>query len=168
MSRADWVELGRVTGLFGVQGWVKVFSDTRPREGLLEYRTVYVGREGDRREMQVATGQRQGKGIALKFAGVDDRDAAATLVGSAIWVRREQLPAAGEGEYYWVDLVGLRVVTLAGEELGRIERLFETGANDVMVIRGDREHLVPFVRPAVVRDVDLAAGVMRVDWDPDF
>jgi 16S rRNA processing protein RimM len=71
-------------------------------------------------------------------------------------------------EFYWADLIGLRVITVGGVDLGRIAQLFETGANDVIVVQGDRERLIPYIWQQVVRDVDLAAGEMRVDWDPDF
>ena len=97
-----------------------------------------------------------------------DRDAAAALKGTQIGVHREQLPGPGEGEYYWHDLVGLRVQTTQGMELGTVDHLIETGANDVLVVRGERERLIPFIRGQVVLSIDLAAGEMRVDWDPEF
>ena len=107
--------------------------------------------------------------VVAKLAGCNDRDAAEQLVGAEISIRRTQLPATTEpGEFYWTDLVGLRVQTVEGVDLGRIERLFETGANDVIVVQGERERLVPYVWEQVVRDVDLEAGVMHVDWDPEF
>jgi len=88
--------------------------------------------------------------------------------GQEIAVRREQLPAAEEGEYYWVDLVGLRVETLDGSELGRVDHLMATGANDVLVVEGERQRLIPFVTGHIVKDVDLDAGVIRVDWQADY
>jgi 16S rRNA processing protein RimM len=96
-----------------------------------------------------------------------DRNAAALLIGAQIAVRRDQLPATEAGEYYWADLVGLRVVTTGGVDLGRVSHLFETGANDVIVARGDRERMIPYVREHVVR-VDMERGEIVVDWDPDF
>ncbi|HLF24598.1 MAG TPA: ribosome maturation factor RimM, partial [Burkholderiales bacterium] len=106
----------------------------------------------------------QGKGVVARVAGCDSRDEAAALIGAEIAIHASQLPAAGEREYYWAELEGLRVVNLAGLELGRVSHLIETGANDVLVVQGSREHLVPF-GPGVVRDVDLGAGVISVDWD---
>ena len=101
--------------------------------------------------------------------GCDDRDTAETLVGADITISRAQLPATTEaGEFYWADLVGLRVQTIEGVDLGRIAGLFETGANDVLIVQGARERLIPYIWQQVVRDVDLQGGTMLVDWDPDF
>lgn len=163
------VTLGRVTGAHGLQGWIKVHSDTAPRENIASYGHLYL-REGEGwRRWKLASGRRQGKLVVLKLKGCNDRDRAESLTGAEIAVRRDQLPALEEpGDYYWTDLQGLVVETLDGVELGRVDHLFETGANDVMVVRGERERLIPFVWEQVVREVDLAAGRMRVDWDPDF
>lgn len=164
----DWVVLGRVSGLFGVQGWVRVFSHTEPREGIVRYYPVFLRRPDGWRAFEIEAGRAHGAGVVLKFAGCDDRDRAATLLQSEIAVRREQLPPPKPGEYYWTDLEGLRVVTLDGVELGTVATLFATGANDVMVVRGERERLLPFVRGQVVVEVDLEQRRLRVDWDPDF
>jgi 16S rRNA processing protein RimM len=163
------VTLGRISGLFGVRGWVKVYSDTRPRTGILEYTPWLLQRHGVWVEFPVAAGKPHGDGIIARLQGIADRDAAAALVGCPIAVRRDQLPqTTAAGEYYWTDLEGLRVVTEQGIELGRVAYLFETGANDVMVVQGERERLIPYVWEEVVRKVDLEQGVIRVDWDPDF
>lgn len=164
-----FVTLGRVSGVHGVQGWLKVHSDTSPRENIVTYSPWYLEREGHRSSWKVRSGRRQGKGVVAKLAGCNDRDAAEGLIGSTIAVRRDQLAEIEEpGEFYWADLVGLRVETVDGESLGHIEQLFETGSNDVIVIAGERERLVPYIWQQVVREVDLEAGVMRVDWDPEF
>jgi 16S rRNA processing protein RimM len=164
-----FVTLGYVSGPHGLQGWLKVHSDTSPRENIVGYSPWYLIRDGERSRWQVNGGRWQGKAVVAKLAGCNDREAAEALTGSVIQIRREQLPdVSAPGEYYWVDLVGLRVETLDGVVLGRIERLFETGANDVMVVQGERERLLPYVWEQVVHSVDLDAGVMRVDWDPEF
>lgn len=168
MAGGDWVVLGRIGGLYGVHGWLKVFSHTQPREGIVGYRPLYVGSGGEWRRMDMQEGRAHGKGVVLKFVGYDDRDSALALLGCDIAVRREQLPEPEPGEYYWSDLQGLRVVTLDGVELGVVDHLLETGANDVLVVEGDRQRLLPFLQGDVVRDIDLRAGMMRVDWDPDF
>ena len=160
--------MGRISGLYGVRGWVKIRSDTVPRERIVEYSPWQVEIEGQWRAMEVAEGRRQGKGVVARLQGCDDRDGAAPLIGAAIAVRREQLPAPEPGEYYWADLEGLAVVTAEGVELGTVDHLFETGANDVLVVRNGRERLIPFIQGQVVLDVDLEAGRMRVDWDPEF
>jgi 16S rRNA processing protein RimM len=106
--------------------------------------------------------------VAALLPGFEDREQAATLVGVQIFVRRDQLPTTEKDEYYWSDLEGLEVKTTKGELLGRVEKLMETGANDVLVIRGNREHLVPFIQGQYVTRVDLEDGMIEVDWDPEF
>lgn len=162
------IVLGRVTGLFGVKGWVKVFSDTDPREGIVKYSPWLLKQGGDWRSIKVEAGQRQGKTVVAKLAGINDRDAAAALIGAEIAVPRDRLPPAAPGEVYWADLEGLAVRTESGIELGMVSHLIETGANDVLVVKGDRERLIPFVREQVIRNIDLDQGVLIVDWDPDF
>lgn len=162
------VIVGRIGGLHGVRGWLKVYSHTEPRGRILDYGPWLVQGEDDGLTVEVEDGREHGKGIVVKLKGYDDRDAAARLLGRDIAVRRARLGAPAPGEYYWTDLEGLRVVTLEGRELGLIDHLFETGANDVVVVRGDRERLIPFVQGQVIRRIDIDAGVMEVDWDPDF
>ncbi len=165
---SDWVVLGRVSGLFGVNGWVRVFSHTEPREGIAHYAPVFLKRRDEWQVFKIEAGRAHGAGVVLKFAGCDDRDQAAALIHSDIAVRRAQLPPPRPGEYYWADLEGLRVVTLAGVELGVVSHLLATGANDVLVVRGERERLLPFVQGPVVVEVNLEQRLLRVDWDPDF
>lgn len=165
---SDWVVLGRVSGLFGVNGWVRIFSHTVPREGILRYEPLFLENQGQWRECKVEAGRVHGAGVVAKFVDCDDRDQATALVQSAIAVRRAQLPPPAPGEYYWTDLEGLRVVTLAGVELGVVSHLLATGANDVVVVQGERERLLPFIKEQVVIAVDLAQRQMIVDWDPDF
>jgi 16S rRNA processing protein RimM len=165
---ADWVVLGRVSGLFGVQGWVRVFSETQPRAGIIRYSPIFL-RQGDEWwPFEIESGRAHGDGVVLKFVNCDDRDQAATLLQCQIAVHRSQLPPPKAGEYYWIDLEGLRVVTLEGVELGEVESLFATGANDVVVVRGERERLIPFIRPDVVVEINMNQRLLRVDWDPEF
>jgi 16S rRNA processing protein RimM len=164
----DWIVLGRVSGLFGVQGWVRVFSHTDPRHGIVGYHPVFLRRQGEWQPFTIEEGRAHGAGVVVKFVGYDDRDQAATLIQSDIAIRRAQLPPAAPGEYYWADLAGLQVVTLEGVALGTVDRVFATGANDVLVVKGERERLLPFVKGQVIVEVDLKLGRLRVDWDPDF
>ena len=167
-ARADVLIVGRINGLHGVRGWLKVYSYTEPRENIVGYTPWLIGSAGRWRSVDIEDGRIQGKGVVAKLAGCDDREVAALLVGQDIAIRRDQLDRLDGGEYYWADLEGLQVVTSNGVELGIVDHLFETGANDVMVVRGDRERLVPFIRDNVIRKIDLQTGVMEVDWDPDF
>ncbi|HSS05976.1 MAG TPA: ribosome maturation factor RimM, partial [Rhodanobacteraceae bacterium] len=120
------------------------------------------------REISGCRGREQGKGIVATLPEVDDRDAAARVVGSEIWVRRSALPRPKRGEYYWADLEGLEVVTIEGVTLGKVSHLIATGANDVLVVKGERERLIPFVTDDYVKEVDFESGRITVDWDPEF
>ncbi len=162
------VRLGRIAGAYGIRGWMRVHSHTDPRENILDYSPWLLLLEGGgQREFALVEGRRHGKSVVVRLAGVEDRDAALALIGAEIAVDRTLLPPAGEGEYYWSDLMGLEVVTPAGVKLGRVHHLMETGANDVLVVRGERERLIPFI-DQVVLEVDLDAGFIQADWDPEF
>jgi len=164
---AQPVILGRISGLFGVRGWVKVYSYTDPREAVLNYDSWLLSGKNGWQAAKVAEGQRHGKTVIVRLEGYDDRDQAAALIGTEIGIPREALPELGGESFYWSDLEGLRVVHRDGTELGRVDHLLETGANDVMVVRGDQERLIPFVVGQVVLDVDLSQGVIEVDWEWD-
>jgi 16S rRNA processing protein RimM len=161
------VILGRIDGLFGVRGWIKVYSYTEPREAVLEYRGWLLSRDGVWQPVELAEGRRHGKAIIARLEGIADRDAAARLLGCDIGVDRDALPEPEDGHYYWSDLEGLTVVRKDGTELGKVAYLMATGANDVLVVDGPAERLIPFVPETVILDVDLAAGVIRVDWEWD-
>ncbi|MFB1487304.1 MULTISPECIES: ribosome maturation factor RimM [unclassified Thiocapsa] len=160
------IVVGHIAGVYGVRGWLKVMSETDPPEGILSYSPWLLG--ADATAWTVNEGKRHGKGIVVSLLGCDDRDRAAALVGRDIAVVRDQLPPASHDEFYWVDLEGLSVETTEGVVLGAIDHLFATGANDVIVVKGDRERLLPFVWGDVVKDVDFEQRRMLVDWDPSF
>ena len=160
--------MGRIAAPYGVRGWVRVVTFTEAPDNLLAYTPWHLRRDGRWQEVRVLDGREHGKGLVVQLDGCDDRDAATALNGTDIGVFRSQLPPPDPDEYYWSDLVGLQVFTTEDRLLGIVDHLIETGANDVLVIRGEHEYLVPFVREQVIRSVDLEAGVIRVDWDPDF
>jgi len=160
--------LGRISGVYGVKGWCRVFSYTQPREGILHY-SPWTLKAGDKLlACPLTDGRKQGKGIVVKLEGCDDRDAALALMDYEISVPREQLPETQEDEYYWADLVGLQVLNEQEEDLGKVASVFATGANDVLVVQGEQERLIPFVQPDVINSIDLKTGIIRVDWDSDF
>jgi 16S rRNA processing protein RimM len=162
------IELGRITGCFGVRGWVKIQSYTEPPEQILEFpvwRADLPG--GGHRDLTHFEGRRHGKGLVVRLTGIDDRDQAMALARQELWIERRELPALPGGEYYQADLVGLEVVNLEGHVLGRVDHFLDTGANAVMVVIGAREHWLPMV-PRHVPKVDLEQGRITVDWDPDF
>ena len=162
------VVLGRISGLFGVRGWVRIHSFTDPREAILDYEHWLIETAGEWRPVAIAEGKPHGKTVVARLDGIEDRDSAAELMNSAIGVERSDLPAPGKGEYYWSDLEGLTVQQDNGEVIGTVDYLIETGANDVLVVRKEeQEVLIPFVTGEVIKDVDLANGVIRVSWEWD-
>jgi 16S rRNA processing protein RimM len=160
------VVLGHVVGVFGVRGWVKVYSETEPREGILRYSPWMIGESDAPR--RVLEGRAHGKGVVARVEGCEDRDQAVLLVEQEIAVTRDRLPPPRPDEFYWTDLEGLRVVTLEGVALGTVSHLFATGANDVLVVMGERERLIPFSWDEAIRSVDFDRGLIQADWDPNF
>ena len=167
MSDDKQVILGEITGIYGVKGWVKVFSHTKPLENICEYNPWLI-RMGKTWKPFRVEAKRHGKGIIAQLEGYHDRDQARELIGAEIATTRDQLPALSKDEYYWTDLEGLRVIHIDGTEIGEVDHLFATGANDVIVVKGDEERLIPFVQGDVIKKIDLEAGVIEVDWPLDF
>jgi len=159
--------MGRIAAPFGVKGWVKVQPDTAAPQSLLAYKTWWVGSASGWREIVVAEAKVQGRTLVARLEGSEDRDAAAALRGKTVAVPREALPRADDGEYYWIDLIGLAVVNGEALDFGRVTGILQTGANDVLVVAGERERLIPFIADAIAA-VDLQNGLMRVNWDADF
>jgi len=169
LSNSDYLDAGEISGVFGVKGWVKVFSFTDPRENILRYSPWLVQKNAQSWEVKVVKGHRHGHVVVAELENISDRDAALALMGAKILIRKQQLPKPKPGEYYWTDLIGLAVETDAGVKLGRVDHLLETGANDVLVVQdGEQERLIPFLQQHTVLHIDLDAGKMIVDWDPDF
>jgi 16S rRNA processing protein RimM len=183
-AESNMVVMGRVVAPYGVFGWLKIVPDTEAFDGLFDYETWWLGKGDDWREMVVETAKTHNDVLVVKLKGIDDRDAALACKGKQIAVPREQLPEAEEDEYYWSDLIGIRVKNKQDVDFGLIVDVFETGANDVIAVRADavrqdvgadkavanekpQERLLPFI-DAVVLEVDIAAKTMLVDWDADF
>lgn len=165
------ITMGRVSGLFGIKGWVKVYSHTRPMENILQYRRWWIERDNTWREFTVVQGQKQGKGLIARLEGIDDTDAAASLIDGQIAVKRSDMPMPADGQVYWSDLIGLQVINRQGDDLGEIHSLLETGANDVLVVEDkgkEVRRLIPFVRDEYVLKIDLDAKCVEVDWETDW
>ena len=160
--------LGRVVAPHGVKGQVKLLSYTDPPANLLRYRPWILVHGGRELTIERPSGRGAGGTLVATLPDLDGRDAADAMVGAEIWVERDALPKPAPGEYYWSDLEGLEVVTKDGTSLGRVSHLFATGANDVMVVRGGRERLIPYLPGQVVSKVDIEAGRIEVDWDAEF
>ncbi|MEE9342449.1 MAG: ribosome maturation factor RimM [Gammaproteobacteria bacterium] len=160
--------VGRISGVHGVRGWVKVFSYTKPRENILNYQPWYLFQAGEWQIREVEAGRVQGKGIVVKLKHCDDRDIAYQMIGIELSILRDQLPKLQADEFYWNDLTGLAVINRQGEPLGKIDHLLETGAHDVLVVIGERERLIPFVMGNTVLEVSLERREMLVDWDKNY
>ena len=189
-NTSEKVVLGRITGVYGVKGWLKVFSYTDPMESILDYSPWYIRPENPRKstsktpwsKVKLKAGKRHAKTVIVKLEHCNDRDEAMPYIGSEIAIELEQLEALKEkDEYYWHDLIGLRVINQQDIELGVVKNLMETGANDVLVVvseqegletegseTGNKEHLIPWTMHNAIISVDLEQGVIEVDWDEDF
>ncbi|MBS0456231.1 MAG: ribosome maturation factor RimM [Proteobacteria bacterium] len=161
------VSLGRIAGAFGVRGQVRIESWTDPLAAIFRYQPWSLVRGDHAAQLAGVRGRAHGDALIATVPGVTDRDAADALAGWEIRVPRSALPPPRPGEYYWVDLEGLDVANLEGIHLGTVDHLFDTGANPVMVVRGERERMIPFVQPHLL-SVDLDARHIVVDWDADF
>jgi 16S rRNA processing protein RimM len=159
--------MGRVAAPYAVKGWIKIQTFTEHLDSLLDYPVWQVGKAGKWRSHAVLEAKVHGQSLLAHLEGLDDRDAAEAISGWEIAVTRAELPAAEEDEYYWRDLIGYQVVNLAGETLGRLEGFLEAGAHDVMRVKGEKDHLIPFTAPIVER-VEQDAGRIVVDWGLDY
>ncbi len=159
--------MGRVVAPYGVFGWLKIVPDTEVFDGLLDYKTWWIGKDDDWRELKVESAKIHNDVLVVKLQGIDDRDAAVACKGRQIAVPRASLPMLEGEEYYWSDLIGLAVKNQQHVDFGKITDVFATGANDVIVVSGERERLIPYIAQ-VILEVDLDAKSMLVDWDTDF
>ena len=173
--------MGRISAPFGIKGWVRVQPYTRAISGLTNYTSWWLGGPGSWREHKVEQSQAQGTDVVAKLTGCDDRDVAAAFKGQQVAIPRQAFPPAEQGEFYWADLIGLKVVNCEGLDFGVVDSVLETGANDVMVVKQvvqlvvqqsavdkkGEERLIPFIA-SVIKRVDIAAGLIEVDWGADF
>ena len=169
------VTVGKIGAVYGIKGWLKITSFTDNAENIFDYTPWILIQGQQQRQLDVVDWKRHNKGLIAKFAGIDDRDMAATLTGATIAILAQQLPELPDDEYYWRELIGMAVENEQGYHLGTVSQLMETGANDVLVVRansndayGKQERLIPFVEERFVKQVDKASGIIRVDWDPGF
>lgn len=167
----EFVPVGKISGVFGVKGWVKVFSFTDPKENILKYAPLYILRKGEWVELELSGGRIQGKGIVMGLVGVTDPDQALPLIGSELAITASQLKPTKQDEFYWSQLIGLSVINHHDESLGEVDSLLETGAHDVLVVKdkeNNAQRLIPFVLDDIVEQVDLDNKLIRVDWELDY
>lgn len=170
----DLTTMGKITSVFGIKGWVKVISYTEPRDNIAAYKKWQLLRDGQLRTVDVLECRPHGVGLVARLDDCEDRELAKQYCGSLIQVATADLPELGEGECYWHQLEGLKVLSVDAQLFGRVAYLFETGSNDVLVVKAcagsidSAERLIPYLPDQVIKKVDLVAGVIEVDWDPEF
>jgi len=166
-EKNELVVMGRVVAPYGVFGWLKIVPDTEEFDSLLDYKTWWIGKDSDWRELKVESAKIHNDVLVVKLQSIDDRDAAVACKGKQIAVPRASLPKLKSEEYYWSDLIGLAVKNQQNVDFGKITDVFATGANDVIVATGDKERLIPYIAQ-VILEVDLEAKTILVDWDAEF
>jgi len=166
-TRDRIIVLGKIAGPFGVQGWMKVASFTDPPDNILDYERWQVGSPGNWAEVKLEAGRMTGKGVLAKLAGVESPEAARTRVGQEIGVWRSELPPPAPGEYYWADLESFAVETPEAVPLGKVDHFRATPTGPVVIVRGEREYWIPFVKERIVK-VDIAASRLVLDWPVDL
>ena len=159
------VILGKVIGHFGVQGWVKIFSYTKPKQAILEYKEMSLKEKNQWKSIKIEESKIHGKNVLIKIKNIENREKAEQILGKYLGVSRGDLPDLPDGHYYWADLEGMEVKDLKGNKIGIVSHMLETGANDVMVIEKDDEILIPFLMDRVVKEVNFKLNKIIVDWD---
>lgn len=166
--------LGEVGRVHGLKGWLKLISFTSPIENILDYPRFHATIGGRSQELELDEHRRQNKALLVHFKGYDDPETARLLTGTELKIANEELPQLERGEFYWHQLQGLRVVNQHEQVFGRVSHLLETGANDVLVVKADkesiddRERLIPYLVDSVIKEVDLESQTIRVDWEADY
>nr|WP_314227807.1 ribosome maturation factor RimM [uncultured Kingella sp.] len=164
----NWVAMGYIKGAFGIKGWIKVQSDTEYTDSLLDYPQWRLSKGEEHILAEVESGKIAGDELQVKLAHINDRDAAALLRGYTIEVSRSQFEPTEDGEYYWADLVGMVVKNRDGISLGEVVNLMETGAHDILIVRGEYgEKLIPFVEQ-FIDNVDNENRQITCDWGLDY
>ena len=159
--------VGKINGFFGLQGWVKVFSYTNPRTNILNYAPWSIKVDGNFQSIDITSGREQSKTIVAHIKGIDNREDSQKFIGQDIYINKEQLPELTQGEYYWHELIGFDVINKDEERLGTVDYFVETGANDVLVVKGKKEYWIPYIEPFLV-SIDSKNNKILVDWDKDF
>jgi 16S rRNA processing protein RimM len=174
VDKSDLLVVGVVAQAHGIQGWVKVKSFTQPETNIFNYSSCYLDHQGSLQLVEIEQGRPQGKALALKLKGIDDRNQSELLKRAQLLVPAETLEILPDDEFYWHQLEGLQVrLALTQQFLGCVDYMLETGSNDVLVVKpskdsiDDKERLIPY-RPEVVLSVDLASQWIDIDWDLDF
>lgn len=175
MNTENLIVVGKLGSSYGIRGWLRVFSFTEDPNSLFDYTPWYIQRAGKWQEVEVESFKPHNQDTIVKLKGINDRDEANSLTNFEIFVDVQKLPDLEDGDFYWKDLIGCKVVTVNGYDLGQVVDLMETGSNDVLVVKanlkdafGAKERLIPFVEDQFIKQVDLSIKQITVDWDPAF
>ena len=161
------VIIGKIISAYGIKGWVKIRPFTETAKNFIQYKTQFLSRnQKDWNRVEIKEIKIQGQDVIADI-GFTDRDQSISHKGYFLAIARDQLPQLPEDEFYWDDLIGLKVIDVDHEDLGKVVGLIETGANDVLVVSGDRERLIPYI-PQVIKKVDTHNQLIEVDWDKEF
>ena len=160
------IYLGKITGVHGIKGWLKIQSYSSPPENILNYSQWIINNQGEEDFYSIEKGRKQNNKIVVKLEKIDDRNTAESLINSKIQILRSDLPKLSNENYYWSDLVGLSVLDSEEEAIGKVESLIATGANDVMVINTSKDErvLVPFVMHEIIKEVNVELNYIKIDW----
>jgi 16S rRNA processing protein RimM len=173
-DKSSLVVLGRIGRVHGIKGWLRIISYTDPEQNIFKYPLFEARLHEQRLVLEMDESRPKGKVLLAHFIGYDTPEQARALTGLDLQVVAKALPELAEGEFYWHQLPGLRVRNLQDQDFGRVAGLLETGANDVLVVKGDhcsmdrRERLIPWLQHSVIKRVDLAQGLITVDWEADY
>ncbi|KGQ34429.1 16S rRNA-processing protein RimM [Gallibacterium genomosp. 2] len=166
--------VGKLGSTYGIRGWLRVYSSTEYAESIFDYQPWFLNIKKQWQPVEIEGWRHHSQDLIVKIKGVDDREQAQALANIEIGVDLNQLPELDEGEFYWHDLIGCRVINLQGYDMGVVSELIETGSNDVLVVQANskdafakQERLIPYI-DTVVKRVDLSTKVIEVDWDAGF
>jgi 16S rRNA processing protein RimM len=174
-SNQQPVVLGKLGASYGIKGWMKITTYTDSVEGIFDYSPWLIKEKGEWREAKVLQWRFQGKAVVAEIEGVTTREHAQELTNCEIGITPEQMGELPEDEFYWRDLIGCEVVNTNGYNMGKVQEIVETGSNDVLLVKanakdgfGKTERMIPFVTEQFIKQVDLTAKQILVDWEPDF
>ena len=167
-NQENWIVIARFGRPHGVKGFVTVHSFTEPRDNVLKYANWHAFINNKWQPMKLLRAEVQNKSIIVQIEGYPERESVAFLTNIEIAIQRGQLATLEPGEYYWHQLIGMKVINQQGEPFGNVTEIIPTGANDVLVVEGNKRHLIPYLLGQFILDIDSKQQIITVDWDMDF